>query len=454
MYSIIDIETSGGSPKNDRIIEIAIYIYDGTKIVDEFVSFVNPRRNIPYFITNLTGITNEMVADAPTFPEIARKIIEITEGRIFVAHNVSFDYNFVKNEFERLAYNFNRKKLCTVQLSRKLLPGLPSYSLGKLCKDLNINIVSRHRAAGDALATVKLLDLLLQKDNKQKPLLFEIQKNTNGGLLLRMEQLMKQIPHSTGVYYLLNKENEPIYIGKSVDIHNRVATHLTNTESRRTIEMAASVTEINYEITGSELVALLLESDEIKKHKPLYNIQQRRTGNHFGLYFSYNQGGYITFEIANTKETEIPLTSFDSFEEAKNLLFQWVEKYNLCQKLCGLYKTQNACFQYSIKECNGACVEAETAKDYNRRAEMLINSFSYDYDSFFIIENGRNENEKAVVSIQNGKYIGFGYLSAEELTQNSDILHDCIKKYNDNRDIQNIIKSYMKRKNSFTLVQC
>jgi DNA polymerase III subunit epsilon len=166
MYAIIDIETTGGSPKTERITEIAIFIHDGIRVVNEFVSLVNPQKDIPYFITNLTGITNEMVANAPKFYEIARTIVEMTENCIFVAHNAPFDYGFVREEFLSLGFDYERERLCTVRLSRKLIPGKRSYSLGNLCSDLGIHLNNRHRAAGDALATVKLFELLQAIEGK------------------------------------------------------------------------------------------------------------------------------------------------------------------------------------------------------------------------------------------------------------------------------------------------
>lgn len=164
MFSIIDIETTGNRYKFGKITEIAIYQHNGQRITGSYSTLINPEMDIPYFITELTGINNEMVKDAPKFYEVAKTIVEMTMGRTFVAHNVQFDYKFIREEFERLGYDFNRKTMCTVQLSRKLLPGHRSYSLGRLCSDLGITINGRHRAAGDALATVKLFEILLNKN--------------------------------------------------------------------------------------------------------------------------------------------------------------------------------------------------------------------------------------------------------------------------------------------------
>lgn len=163
MYTIIDIETTGQSHLDGKITEVAIYKHNGSEVIDSFTSLVNPECHIPQYITELTGIDNSMVASAPRFFEIAKKIVEITAGTTFVAHNVSFDYKFIQQEFKRLGYVYERKTMCTVKLSRKYLPGHRSYSLGRICSDLNIGIDGRHRAAGDAKATVKLFELILQQ---------------------------------------------------------------------------------------------------------------------------------------------------------------------------------------------------------------------------------------------------------------------------------------------------
>ena len=162
MYTIIDVETTG---QGNKITEISIFKFDGTQIIDEFTSLVNPEMLIPDYITALTGIDNFMVANAPKFSEIATNILKITQGTIFVAHSVSFDYNVIRNEFKDIGIDFSRRKLCTVKLSRKLIPGHKSYSLGKICSDLNINIHGRHRARGDAEATVVLFQKLLNSEN-------------------------------------------------------------------------------------------------------------------------------------------------------------------------------------------------------------------------------------------------------------------------------------------------
>jgi len=446
MYSIIDIETTGLSPDKEKITEIAIYIHDGNKITDEFVSLVNPERSIPYFITRMTGITNQMVENAPKFYEIAKKIIEITENRIFVAHNAEFDYSFIKSEFASLGYEFKRNKLCTVKLSRKIIPGHRSYSLGKLTDELGIEIKGRHRAAGDALATVQLFEFLLKEDAKSKPLIEEMTYHSVKNLHPNFNKsILDELPEKTGVYYFFDENQNLIYVGKSKSIRSRIIQHLNNNATKKAMQMKTQITDISYEITGSELVALLLESFEIKKHLPLYNRSQRRSSFHFGIYSKMDKNGYMNFEICKITGDNMPITSFNNMISARSFLEQLVIKYKLCQKLCGLYNTEGACFHYGIKECNGACIKEESPEMYNERIKLVLKNLEYKYQDFLIIDKGRDATERSVISIQNGVYKGFGYASTEFGSNNLEILNDCIKKYPDNRDIQIILKGYLNR---------
>jgi len=446
MYSIIDIETTGLSPEKEKITEIAIYIHDGNKIVDEFVSLINPERPIPYFITRLTGITNDLVENAPKFYEIAKKIIEITENRIFVAHNAEFDFGFIKAEFASLGYEFKRDRLCTVKLSKKIIPGHKSYSLGKLTEELGIEIKGRHRAAGDAFATVRLFEHLLKEDAKSKPLIEEMSFHSIKNLHPAFNKsIIDELPEKTGVYYFYDENRNLIYVGKSKSIRGRIMQHLNNNTTKKSIEMKSKITDISYEITGSELVALLLESFEIKKHLPLYNRAQRRTSFQFGIYSFMDENGYFNLEIRKNTGDAIPITSFNNAVSARSFLEQLVVKHKLCQKLSGLYNTKGACFQFGIKECHGACIQEESHEQYNQRVELAIKNLEYKYQNFLIIDKGRHVSERAIVSIQNGSFIGFGFADTTYTTNDLELLKDCVKKYPDNRDIQIIIKGYINR---------
>ena len=229
-FAIVDIETTGGNALKDRITEIAVYIHDGNKILDEFCTLINPECSIPPFISKLTGISNEMVENAPRFFEVAKQFVQITDGAVFVAHNASFDYGFIRQEYKSLGFNFSRDYLCTVRLSRKIVPGFRSYSLGNLCSSLNINIENRHRASGDALATVKLFEMLLQK-NKEENVISDFIKNDYVNLRFPPgfnRPIIDKLPETHGVYYLLNENGEIIYIGKSYIMFVRVIETMMN----------------------------------------------------------------------------------------------------------------------------------------------------------------------------------------------------------------------------------
>lgn len=446
MYAIIDIETTGGSPRLEKITEVAIYLHDGKEITGEYVSLVNPERNIPYFITSLTGITNEMVESAPRFFEIAKKIVELTEGRTFVAHNARFDYSFIREEFKSLGFNFKRNLLDTVTLSRKLLPGHKSYSLGNICNDLNISINGRHRAAGDALATVKLFEILMEKDREFNMGKQAITKNTKTSKLnpkLNLDKI-SDIPEEPGIYYFYNEKGDLIYIGKSRNLLQRINTHLSNNTTNRSMEMRDQIADIDWETTGSELIALLKESSEIKKNKPHYNRAQRRTSFQWGIYSFEDDKGYTNFRFGPLELNDSPVSVFSSKERTRAKLESMVEKFNLCQKLCGLYESAGECFHHQVGICKGACCGKESVREYNERASKATEQFVFSSRNFFIIDKGRNDNERCAVKIFNGKYYGFGYFDINEIGFGLTAVHECIKPSGDNRDIQVILKQYLK----------
>lgn len=446
MFSIIDVETTGTSAKFGKITEIAIFVHDGSRVVDEFVTLINPECNIPYFITRLTGISNQMVATAPRFCEVAKRIVELTEGTTFVAHNAPFDYGFIREEFLRLGYDYQRETLCTVRLSRALLPGMHSYSLGKLCEVLRINNSSRHRAAGDALATVKLFELLLQRKGTSD--IHQVIRSKTGKNFLEPQQqnLLSSLPAETGVYYLHDHEQKLIYIGKSCNIRDRVHQHMLNTKTKRAREMKERIGSVSFEQTGSELVALLKESDEIKSMKPLYNRAQRRSLNAFGLYDETDRQGYLCLKIKRNNCREVPVASFNSLTEAREFLFRLTAEYELCQGLNGLYPGNGACFHHSIKQCKGACIGEESPDLYNLRANEALQSLEFLSKNLVIIDKGRNQDEHSVVVIEHGKYIGYGFIDQEIPVQNPESLREFIIPAADNREIRRIINEFIKNK--------
>ncbi len=445
MYAILDIETTGISASFEKITEIAVFIHDGDKVVHEFSSLINPERVIPTFITRLTGIDNSMVENAPRFYEIAKELIEITQDKIIVAHNAHFDYSFIKQEFKSLGYNFNRSRLCTVKLARRILPGHRSYSLGNICRDLNIKIEGRHRAAGDALATVKLFETLLNNDSEG--FIPKSAKTAAASVKLPgsvSADVINSLPESAGVYYFLNDKNDIIYIGKSANIRKRVLSHFAETKSHKTITMNREVSDVTYELTGSELVALLLESDEIKKHKPRFNRSLKESFHQFGIFKSTNDDGYITFSFSKLKgKEEQPIMIVRNSEEANQILTLMCEKYKLCPKLCGLHDVEHACLAYHTGNCKGACIGKELPGNYNKRVIQLIRRWRFENQNFFIVGEGRTVDEHSIVAVENGKYVGFGYIDNDFEITNPEQLKLFIRNYDDNRDAQRIIRHHL-----------
>ncbi len=448
MYAIIDIETTGGNPYRDKITEIAVFVHDGKRVVKEFTTLINPERRIPLFITRMTGITDEMVKHAPRFFEIAKDLVELTRDTVFVAHNASFDYNFIRNEFSSLGFDYARNHICTVKLSRKLLPGLSSYSLGRLCQALNISNNSRHRAAGDALATVKLFEMLLQKHPagflNGFPAAFNRQLTLHENL---PPGIAENLPSKTGIYYFFNEKNAVIYIGKSKNIKQRVQTHFGSAKSAKAIEMAGQVRNIDFEETGSELAALLLESEQIKIHQPLFNRRQRRSFFNYGLYSFTNSAGYLNLKIDKTSGTSTPHTSFVNREAGREFLFKLVDKHQLCQNLSGLFSTSGACFHYAVKQCLGACIGIEPAQSYNKRVLDAIENSALPARNMIIVDKGRSHFEKFLILIEGGKLTSMGYAEPELLqAMTPAAISEMLKPASDNRDARLIIGSFVRNK--------
>ncbi len=443
MWCIIDIETTGVSRHRGKITEIAIYKHDGKQVVDEFVSLVNPETSIPMEISRLTGISNEMVANAPRFYEIAKEIINITEDCIFVAHNVNFDYNFIQEEFQRLGYKFQRKKLCTVKQSRVLLPGHRSYSLGKLCKELNITLNGRHRAAGDALATVKLFELLYAKDPefglKLKP---EIQLSKYLHPDLDLEKVLS-IPKKIGIYYLYNANKEVIYVGKSTNLRTRLNNHLRQPKTQKAIKMHAEVADISYEITGSELIALLKESQEIKNLKPKYNVALKRSSFPFGIVEAHDLFGYHLLKPVKLEADHTPIATFSSLAEAKKYLEHSSRNFGLCLGMLGLQKCNRGCVFYGTQQCEGAALCHEEADTYNLRVENALERLRFINRNLLIIEPSAEKNIQQVVVVENGAYLGIGKLPTDDNLSLSEIL-DSIQPMQDDRDSRGIIAHFIR----------
>ncbi len=452
MYAIIDIETTGGKFDEEGITEIAIYKFDGHVVVDQFISLINPEKPIQPFVVKLTGINSAMLRSAPKFYEVAKRIIEITEDCTFVAHNVGFDYRVVQKEFQRLGYSFKRNTLCTVELSRKLIPGMESYSLGKLVRSLGIPIADRHRASGDAMATVKLFQLLLRKD-VEKNIVTSLVKSTQAkGLSPKLLDIVESLPEKVGVYYIHNEKGDVIYIGKSKNIKKRINQHFTGT-SRKAKKMQLEVYTVTFELTGNELIALLKESQEIKINKPIYNVKQRKSILPWRLYLIKTSEGYDALRLLKADGRRKEITSFESFQEGKNALFRITEQYQLCQKINGLYETNEACFSYKIKQCLGACVSKEETETYNTRVEQFLEKNEFTHQNMVIIDKGKTIEEKSAVLIENGMYKGFAFFDLNYQINKIEVLQNILIPMQHNRDTKAIIQQYIRKNKHLKIIR-
>lgn len=450
-YAILDIETTGGKYNEEGITEIAIYRFDGEQIIDQFISLVNPERPIQPFVVNLTGINNEMLRNAPKFYEIAKRIVEITKDAVLVAHNAKFDNRILTTEFDRLGYTFEKETLCTVELAKQLLPDLPSYSLGKLVRSLGIPITDRHRAQGDAKATVSLFKMLLMKDSNKDIVKQFVKKDPKRQVETKLLDLIAKAPSETGVYYMYDEKGNIIYIGKSRNIKKRITQHFTN-DNKKSKQIQLKVHAVTFEKTGNELIALLQENDEIKRHKPKYNKALRRTVFLYQLSTFVDSNGYINFKIEKADARKKSVTTFSNYQSAKNNLDAIITKYNLCQKLAGLHNTKGSCFNYGIKECNGACVTEEDPDYYNARAQDFLNHTSFENQNMLIIDTGRTADERSVVLIKDGKFKGFGFYNLNFQITNPEILKSIIRPMENNKDAQHIIKSYLRKRKNVKIV--
>ncbi len=448
-YAIIDIETTGGLARRDKITEIGIVIHDGEKIIDTYETLINPGRSIPSNITRITGITDEMVADAPQFFEIAKKVVEMTEGAIFVAHNVRFDYSFIKEEFKSLGYTFSKRQLDTVRLARKSFPGLRSYSLGNLINHFDIKVANRHRALDDALATTILLEKIFAKEDAEDNIKLFINHGLRESQLpnsISMETL-HNLPEECGVYYFFNEYGKIVYIGKSINIKKRVIQHFSKT-TRKAENLQKQVHSISYELTGSELVSLLLESYEIKKHQPPINKIQRNAYFPYFIHYYYDEEGYLCFKIEKTsnkrREGKNILSDYSGLSSARSHLNGIGAEYGLCNKLNGLEANDGPCFNYKIQKCFGACILEEESESYNLRAELAISNLSRIFrENFILVDEGRSGEEHSVILVEEGYYKGFGYALKEDLDRGIEEIKETIQYVPENPETNNIVRNYI-----------
>lgn len=414
-FAITDIETTGNGIKGNRITEICVIVVQNGKVIDEYSSLVNPSQAIPLYIESLTGINDEMVCNAPQFSEIADEVEKITKDCVFVAHNVNFDYNIVRAEFASLDKDFKRKRLCTVRLTKKLIPGLFSYSLGNICTSINIPHLDRHRAKGDCDATVTLFQRCLSLDPEFEVINNLLNQKTAASYLPPnfKSSDFEKMPTSTGVYFFKDKDGRPIYIGKAKNIKSRIKSHFQE-RSNRKYKLMQETYSIDYELTGNELLALLRESELILKFFPKYNKAQKKVSRPYTLTSYHNQKGIEQFALHKNKIAPVSWMKFYTREEAIKFMEFLCLEFKLCPKYCGLQAGVEICDHYKITNCSGVCTNEISIDEYNARVEKAVEYISKYDESCLLLEKGRTNEEKSFIYLNKGKYAGYGYIGASD----------------------------------------
>ncbi|CAN5190811.1 exonuclease domain-containing protein [soil metagenome] len=446
LFAVIDVETTGGGINGNRLTEVCIVLLRGNIVVEKYTTLINPEKHIPLQITALTGINNEMVSNAPKFYEVAKKIEEITRNAVFVAHNVNFDYNVLRNEFRDLGFEYNRKKLCTVRLSRKLIPGLFSYSLGRLCDSINIPIVNRHRAEGDTDATVILFQRLLSLDEEYKVIRSFLHAHSRQATLpphLCADEVY-ELPESPGIYLFKDKSHRVIYAGKAINIKKRVISHFYDKMSKE-YHLGQETYHIDHEPTGNELIALLLEAEYIRKHYPRYNMAQKRPGTVYQIISYINQRGIIQLALGKTKRIGDSVGTYYGRALATEKLEYLCEQYKLCPRYCTLQSNVEVCSHYKIKNCEGVCNSTEDITAYNIKVKNAISSLNQESSTYVIREKGRHFEEEAFILIQNGRYRGFGYLDTEVQISSIEDYEPFLKLQEATYHTNKILSNYMRK---------
>lgn len=379
-FVFVDIETTGFSPVKDKIIEIAfIKVVNGQEI-DRFETLVNPEdTRISSYIQQMTGITPNSLDTAPTFKDISKHVQEFLKGSVFVAHNVNFDYGFIKCKLEELGIKYNSKRLCTVRMFKSFVPGLRRYGLDGMINYYGIDVTNRHRAMGDAEVLLTFWQTISKSFDKKVVEEKVKELITKPKLPPKiLESDIEKLTNSPGVYVFYNSANMPIYVGKSTKVKMRVLSHFTNVTARVDQYIIKESYRIKHYQTVGEFGALILESKLVKQLKPIYNKQLREVKKLVAVieiekYDDYCQTKIVDLDTIHTDELSSVIGVFKSKQEAENFLIQKCEQYNLCEKLIGVQSGKGACFKYQINKCNGACIKKE---DYIRYNIRFIQAFS------------------------------------------------------------------------------
>jgi len=441
-YAIVDIETTGGNARDSRITEIAVIIHDGNKVIDRWETLVNPQKKIPVPIFALTGIDDDMVRNAPIFDDIAAKVFELLADRIFVAHNVNFDYSFVRHQLERSGFKWTARKLCTVRAARKIRPGFPSYSLGNLCRSLDIPLKNQHRAGGDADATAILFSQLFEWDSDGE--IEKMIKNTAQDQRLPPNlppQDFEQLPEKPGIYYFYNQAKKVIYVGKAVNLKKRVASHFSGhsvTPQRQ--HFLRDIHAISFEVCATELMALLLECTEIKKLWPTYNKALKRFEAKYGLYQYEARNGYKYLAVGKVTKFQSCIESFHSLHDGINLLRSLAVQFEIDPRFCKYCTAADDMFE--VKPSHS---DLPDVQKHHLQIENALNFLSDNRPSFAILDKGRSADERSCICVENGQFYGMGYIPSDIGLTEFSAIKDYITPYSGNQYIMQLICNYAEK---------
>jgi len=426
-FAVVDIETTGGFPQEHGITEIAIVLHNGTEVEGRYETLVNPHQPIPPFIANMTGISDAMVAVAPSFEEVAPYIFNLLKDRVFVAHNVNFDFSFVKHHLQEAGFHLQTPKLCTIRLSRKVFPGFRKYGLGHLCRELGISISNRHRAGGDALATSEVLDMVLR--NNGGMLIKEMLKKENRSQLLPPnlpEEQAKNLPENPGVYYFHDTKGKVIYVGKAKNIRKRVISHFTGLDiSKKRQDFLRSIYSISHTVCPTEFIACLFESVEIKRLWPIYNKSQKRYEQLWGIYLFEDSKGYHRLAIDKKRKYSSPVASFSLLVDAHRMLWKLVKEFDLHAALCFLDNTGSQ--------------ELRDAGMYNQCVQKALHWIETQKETFLI------RDKHGCVLVEEGKFYGMGELPPDmDISALADIKSQLIE-YPENEVLRSMIRNFAEK---------
>jgi DNA polymerase III subunit epsilon len=447
MYAIVDIETTGSYAANNGITELAIVLHDGNKIIERFETLINPLTPIPHYVQVLTGIHPGMLEDAPVFSDVADRVYRMLNEAIFVAHHVNFDYSFIKHQLEVCGFELDTKKLCTVRLSRKVFPGLSGYSLGKLCRDLEIPITNRHRAGGDADATVILFEKILQQDSQGavRQMLHGKSREQYLPPNIPSEQIAS-LPYTPGIYYFHDQKGKVIYVGKAKNLRSRVCSHFSNNHTGlRKQEFLRNIYSVSWKDCGTELMAFLMECVEIRRLWPVYNRSLKRFEQTYGLYAYEDQCGYLRLTVEKKKQNLQAFYRFNALADGWQILRKLVRQFELCPKLCFIQKGNETCTGIQENTCHGACEQRESPENYNQRLRTALESLREALPTFIIRDKGRNSSEESCVLVENGRFYGMGWLDKDLQISDIETLKEQLTVYPENDYMRGLAYSFAER---------